>query len=448
MGSFHILTLGCPKNTADSETLHTLLTSEGISPTQNAEEADIILLNTCGFIEDAKKESIDGILDLAEAKTAGQRLVVFGCLSQRYFESLKNEIPEVDAFFGIEKHDDILGYCKSVVPAPRIEQIPPDIQDSAPGLNKNEPVLQQLEPSRSRPASCAYIKIADGCDRSCSFCVIPEIKGSFRSDLPDSILKKAEELIRQGRKELILVAQDITSYRGFNRGYGLSNLLTDICSISGDFQVRLLYLYPTAIDDRLLDTIAGQPRICKYMDIPLQHSEERILKLMKRPGSRSSYLTLLNRIRNAIPGVTLRTSFIVGFPSETDEEFEALLDFVREVEFERMGSFVYSREEGTYAYGLEGQLSRKIKDARFHEIMTLQSGISLEKNRSMVGKSVRALVDGIDGDTAVCRYEGQAPDIDGVTLINADEASILPGNFIDIKITEAYDYDLRGVVVD
>ncbi len=420
-GNFHILTLGCPKNSVDSETLLSLLTGRGFYHVGNAGDADTVLVNTCGFIQDAKKESIEEILDIISGKSNGQKVVVFGCLAQRYMEELKRELPEVDAFFGVNSHEKILDFLETETPATRNPQ-----------------------PATRNPGSYAYLKIADGCNRGCSFCAIPGIRGRFISLSPGSIVQRAEELINSGTRELILVAQDITSYGREFRGYGLCELIEEITSLPGDFWLRLLYMYPSAIDERLIATISGNEKVCKYLDIPLQHTEDRVLGLMKRNGSRSTYTALINNIRKKIPDVTLRTSFILGFPSESEEEFTALLSFIKEMEFERLGAFTYSREDGTPSYNLGDDISEEEKKRRYHELMMLQAGISLEKNRSMLNRVLRVLVDEVSDGIALCRYEGQAPEIDGMVIVKSVNNMVKAGDFINVKITEAYDYDLNG----
>ncbi|VAX27635.1 Ribosomal protein S12p Asp88 (E. coli) methylthiotransferase [hydrothermal vent metagenome] len=420
-GNFHILTLGCPKNRVDSETLLSLLTSRGFCHVNDAGEADTVLINTCGFIQAAKDESIEEILDTVSGKSNGQKVVVFGCLAQRYMEELKRELPEVDAFFGVNSHEEVLAFLETETSGTR-----------------------NLQPATRNTGSYAYLKIADGCNRGCSFCAIPGIRGRFNSLSPDSIVQRAEELINSGTRELILVAQDITSYGREFTGYGLCELIEEITSLQGDFWLRLLYMYPTAIDEKLIATISGNEKVCKYLDIPLQHTEDRVLGLMKRNGSRNTYTVLINNIRKKIPDVTLRTSFILGFPSESDEEFTALLNFIREMEFERLGAFTYSREDGTPSYNLGDTIPEKEKERRYHELMMLQAGISLEKNRAMLDRVVRVLVDEVTDNIALCRYQGQAPEIDGMVIVNPVNNIVEVGDFINVRITEAYDYDLKG----
>lgn len=422
-----IITIGCPKNLVDSDKLANLLQREGFSNTEDIEEASVVLVNTCGFIEDAKRESIEEILRLKGLKRDGKRLLVFGCLAKRYGDELMKEIPEIDAIWGVGEEDRIVEYCKKTVKTGLLE--------------KNEKPPSPLTPY-------AYIKIAEGCNRGCTFCVIPSIRGRYRSYAPEDVLKKAEEYVFSGVKELILVAQDISSYgREFN-GYDLSSLLKDITSISGNFWVRLLYLYPTSINTRLIETVAEEEKICKYLDIPLQHSEDKILKAMGRKGDKKFYSELIKRLREEIPGVTLRTTMIVGFPGETEEEFEGLKGFVEEMEFDRLGVFTYSREEGTKASGLRGHIPKKLKERRRSEIMSLQSRISLKKNLQTVGHLYTALVDETSDDFSIARLYSQAPEIDGVVIIENREGTRLGvGNFVNVRIKEAFDYDLRGEVV-
>lgn len=433
-----IITLGCPKNLADSENLLEGLYKENFLYTEDLTEASIIIINTCGFIEDAKRESVEEILKMKHLKE-GSRLVVFGCLAQRYKEELLREIPEIDAIFGVGGYQEIINYCKRVRDS-RIIGLGYENPNGTLGFSHlREPLYS---------SSYAYIKIAEGCNRGCSFCAIPSIRGKYTSLYPEDILRNVEKYLSLGVKELILVAQDITSYGKELGGYDLSSLLRDIASIGGDFWIRLLYLYPTSIDDRIIKTISEEDKICKYLDIPLQHSEERILKAMGRVGGRDAYKYLINKIRETIPGVTLRTTIMVGFPGETEEEFNGLKGFIEEMEFDRLGVFTYSKEEGTRASRLRGHLPRKIKEIRRDEIMNLQAQISLKKNLMTLGHTYRALVDEIDGDLIIARLSSQAPEIDGVVIIeDKGELMIREGDFIDVKITEAFDYDLKGEII-
>jgi ribosomal protein S12 methylthiotransferase len=399
--------------------------------------ADVILVNTCGFIRAAKEESISEILKFAALKAEGWRgrLLVFGCLAERYRDELLKEIPEIDALFGVGEDEKIISYCLG------LKKSKPEAE--GPAQETWHGLLPGVGPSY------AYLKIADGCDRRCTFCVIPALRGRFRSIAHESILAEAGGFVRSGVKELILVAQDICNYSDQGGSYGLVNLLKDLTAIEGDFRIRLLYLYPTEITDELLDVVAGEEKICKYLDIPLQHSEDRILRLMGRRGSRKEYAKLIRRIRRRIPGVTLRTTFIVGFPSETEEEFMGLLDYIEETRFDRLGAFSYSKEEGSPAAALKGQIPEKIKKRRLDDIMKRQALISLGKNEELVGRKFRALVDEIDGRVMICRLESQAPEIDGVVIIEnmeagGDRPEAKTGDFVDVEIIGAFDYDLKG----
>jgi ribosomal protein S12 methylthiotransferase len=300
-------------------------------------------------------------------------------------------------------------------------------------------------PSLISHDSFAYIKIAEGCDRTCSFCVIPSIRGKYQSRNPDEIVREAEERVRSGTKELILVAQDITSYGKEIGTYSLSRLLRNIASLSGNFWIRLLYLYPAAVSDELIETIGTEDKVCNYIDMPLQHSEERILRLMGRGGSRKKFEELVLRIRRALPDVVLRTTLIVGFPQETDKEFDDMAKFVQNVQFEHLGVFMYSPEEGTDAYTLKGQVSEKMKQKRYNEIMSIQSAISLKKNKRFIGRTFKALVDDVENNIAIARLYSQAPDIDGVVFVQNE--TVDKGAFVTVRIDEAYDYDLRGTLV-
>lgn len=424
MGKVHLLSLGCPKNLVDSEDLLEKLHERGLSYSSDPHDADIVMVNTCGFIGDAKRESIEEILRLAQVKEKeGKKLVVFGCLAKRYGKELAREIPEIDAIWGVDETDEIVEYCSSNI----------KISGSTAGGEK------------FTDTAYAYLKIAEGCDRSCSYCAIPEIRGACRSRKPEHVLAEAEALIGAGRRELILIAQDITSYGKDLGGYDLSRLVGEIASLGGEFQVRLLYLYPSAIDERLLETIASEDKVCKYIDVPLQHSEGKILRLMGRGGNRRYYEKLITRVRDVIPDVAVRTSLIVGFPQETEEDFEGMLKFMGKMKFDRLGAFKYSREEGTAAYALKGQVPMRLKEKRYRRLMELQSAISAEANEKLVGRTFRAVVDEAGQDVAIARIYSQAPEIDGVVFI--DDPKLVKGMFVNVEIKEAYDYDLKGVVV-
>jgi ribosomal protein S12 methylthiotransferase len=425
MKNFTVITLGCPKNTVDSRHLINELTAEGFFYVEEFKKADFVLINTCCFINDAKEESIDEILTAAKFKT-DRKLIVFGCLSKRYGDELKKEIPEIDAVFGVNQSEKIINY----------------IRQFREGSNN---IIQDFKYT-AEPPSYRYVKIAEGCSRRCSFCVIPEVRGSFRSIKPEKILKEAEDFVNSGIKELILVAQDITQYGKEWKGYNLTSLIKDLCSISGDFWIRLLYLYPADINQDLIKTVAEQEKVVKYLDIPMQHSEERILRLMGRRGTRKEYIKKIKQIREAIPGVTLRSTLIVGFPTETEDEFQRLVDFIEEMQFDRLGVFKYSREEGTKAYNLKGQIPENVKNRRLDEIMSRQAVISLEKNRALTGKKYSALIDYVDADMAIARLYCHAPEIDGVVILE-NTSDLKAGEKVKVLITEAYEYDLKGVIV-
>lgn len=422
MGKISLLSLGCPKNLVDSGKLLDKLKERGIYYSSKPEESDIMLINTCGFIESAKKESIDEILKLSALKGKNKKLVVFGCLAKRYGEELKREIPEIDALWGVGDEEEIIAYCSEIITKPSFAGPSEKLTDTP----------------------YAYLKIAEGCNKKCSYCVIPRIRGGFQSVSPDRILGEAEALVKAGKKELILIAQDITEYGSELKDYDLSRLIKDIASLKGDFWIRLLYLYPTTISDRLIRTIASEKKVCNYIDMPLQHSERKILRLMGRGGSRTYFEKLIAKIRHAIPEVSIRTTFIVGFPQETEDDFNAMVRFARKTKFDRLGAFTYSKEEGSTAFTLKGQVSKKIKSERFNKIMSMQSAISLEKNKRLVGRTLKALVDDTDDNIAVARVYSQAPEIDGVVLIH--DKNVKQGDFVNVKIEEAYDYDLKGTI--
>ena len=442
MSSVYLTTLGCPKNMVDSRHLLEAFISEGFVAVEDPVKSDIILVNTCGFIRDAKEESIEEILKLVRYKRRGSKksrqLLVFGCLAQRYRDDLLTEISEIDGIWGVGQEKEIIEYCKRL-----------EARKNA-GATHAAP-LRTVGATHAVPLqSFAYIKIADGCDKKCTFCVIPSIRGKFRSTSHESILEEAREHLRGGVKELILVAQDILKYGKEWKDYGLLQLLRDLAAIEGDFWIRLLYLYPTEMTDELLDFIAGEEKICKYLDIPLQHSEDRVLRLMGRRGTRKEYTKLIRTIRRKIPGVTLRTTFIVGFPSETEEDFRGLVDFIEEMRFDRLGVFTFSKEEGTPSAKLREQVPERVKKRRLNEIMTRQAAISLEKNKDLVGKRLRVIVDEIDGDVVIARLCSHAPEIDGVVIIEKSAVGArhaMPpqvGEFVDVEIVDAYDYDLKG----
>lgn len=416
---FYIETLGCPKNQVDSEVLRDKLSRGGLKEASCPEEADYIIVNTCTFIREAKEETIDVVLNLAQNKRPGQRLVMLGCMVQRYGDVLKKELPEVDHFVRFE---EIEAFLETL------------------GCRTNGRVYDYLPETYPY----AYLKIAEGCQRQCTFCVIPSVRGPLRSFSPDDILKRAEYLVKSGYREIILIAQDITSYgNDLGRGYGLKELLKDMASIDGQFWIRLLYLYPGNLDIALFELISENRKICSYLDIPLQHTEERILRLMGRPGNREGFLKMIKQARDIIEDLYLRTSFIVGFPTETEQEFQALVSFVREVCFDNLGAFQYSHEEGTKAYALSPRVPERVIRNRYELLMQTQAEISKEKLKGYRGKRLKVLVDSSEEGIATGRHQGQAPEIDGMVLINGSEG-LRPGDFIDVLIEDSTTYDLMG----
>jgi ribosomal protein S12 methylthiotransferase len=421
----YLLSLGCPKNQVDSERLLKRLAEKNIFYSSDPASADLIMVNTCGFIEAAKKESVNEILKIAEikAKDSSKKLIVYGCLAKRYADELKREIPEIDSIWGVGEDDGIVEYCSRIAAQKKTK-------DKADAFS-------------DKPY--AYLKIGEGCDRTCAYCVIPKIRGNYRSSDPEHILTEASALIKSGIKELNVIAQDITSYGSDMKGYDLSRLIRELAAIKGDFWIRLLYLYPTSINDGLIETIGSLDKVCKYIDMPLQHSEKKILSLMNRGGSRSYFERLIRRIREIVPEVAIRTTFIAGFPQETETDFDNMLGFVRKMKFERLGVFTYSREEDTAAYNLKGHLPKSVKQSRYNRLMEAQAPISLSKNQKLIGRSYRAIVDETDNEIAICRIYSQAPEIDGVVMVKDD--GITAGEFINVRISKAYDYDLEGIII-
>ncbi len=424
MSRVNLISFGCPKNQVDSEKLLGLLKSEGIEYTDAPDKADAILINTCGFIDDAKRESINGILEASSIK-GGRRLIVFGCLAQRYGDKLLKEVPEIDNIFGVGDEDRIVSLLKG---------------DKKSRIRRSKRVLLN-------PLHYAYLKIAEGCNRGCTYCVIPSIRGPYKSRMLDEIVKEAQAIVKGGVNEVILVAQDTTSYgTDLKIKNALPSLLERISDIDGIKWIRLLYTYPTSITDELIAVIASRKNICKYMDIPIQHSEESILRQMGRRGGRQEYMRLIQRLRKAIPDIILRTSIMVGFPTEGEKEFQGLTDFIRDAEFDRLGVFTYSKEDGTPAKNMSGHVSQAIKEKRRNMIMEMQANISLKRNRSFIGKTMEVLIDEADGDYSMARTMGQAPEIDGVTFLkNADGLSV--GDIVKVRITEAQEYDLIAEAV-
>jgi ribosomal protein S12 methylthiotransferase len=436
-----MVSLGCPKNLVDGEVMLGMLQGRGHELVTDAAEADVIVVNTCAFIDRAKKESIDAILEMARLKEQGKarRLVVTGCLSQRYDAELRREIPEIDASLGTGQVADIVkaveGATTSLADAP--EALPTWVYDhTSPRRLSTAPYM-------------AYVKISEGCDYTCSFCIIPTLRGKHRSRGLEDVVAEVRSLAERGVREIVLVAQDSTRY-GLDLGVrdGLAYLLRRLGKIDGIRWIRIMYAYPATLSDPILDAIASEDRVVKYVDIPLQHASESVLKRMKRPTGRGNLLGMLERIRERVPGVAIRSSFIVGFPGETPEDFAELLGFVEKARFDNVGVFTFSDEEGTSSFDLEGRVPARTKESRRRRLMALQKKISTRKNRARVGERVEVLVEGEHADSELLlrgRLSTQAPEIDGQVIINDGTAAV--GEFVTCEITEAHPYDLVARVV-
>jgi len=435
------VSLGCPKNLVDSEVMMGLLRREGLVITPDAAEAEVIVVNTCGFIDTARQESIDTILEMAELKRSGacRRLVVAGCLVQRQPEEMRRALPEVDAFLGL----DDLG---KVAAAVRGERGDAEIPAGGPATYLYD---HQTPRILAGPSHSVYLKIAEGCDNPCAFCAIPKFRGAFRSRRMGSILAEAQALVAGGAVELNLIAQDSTNY-GLDLGLedGVARLLEGLAEVDGARWIRLFYLYPNRITDRLIEVMAGHDNICEYVDIPLQHASRTVLQRMVRGGSADHHRRILRRFREAMPAITLRTTMIVGFPGETEAEFAELIDFVEEARFDRLGAFTYSHEESTRAAALADDVPPEVKEERRERLMAVQEEISISRNRDLVGRILTVLCDGISSESEHLlegRTEGQAPEVDGVVYLVEGEAH--PGDLVPVEITEAHPYDLVGRVV-
>ncbi|HVN63655.1 MAG TPA: 30S ribosomal protein S12 methylthiotransferase RimO [Candidatus Binataceae bacterium] len=441
MEKVHLVSLGCPKNVADSELIMGALAGAGFELTLDPAEAGVILVNTCAFIEAAKRESIDAILAAAESKNRnpGQRVVVAGCLAQRYGEELSRSMPEVDIFVGTGNFLDLPDLLRRTE---RPETRPVPYAGAAH-------LLPQAGMARVRTGDffTSYLKISEGCDHKCAFCIIPKIRGRHESRPPADIAAEARRLAADGVRELNLIAQDLTAYgRDLDPRASLAGLLRELAAIDDLRWIRLLYCYPNFVTDELLETIAELPKVLNYIDIPLQHADDSILRAMRREGSGAALEKLLGRIRARVPGAVIRTSFIVGFPGETEAEFNRLLEFVREQEFDRVGVFTYSQEENTAAFALPGQVPERVKRARRAELMAVQAEISLRKNQQLVGREMEVLVEGLaPGRVRRLRGRtfGQAPEIDGAVFLSGEAE---PGEFVRARIDKALSHDLHGTV--
>jgi ribosomal protein S12 methylthiotransferase len=443
MEKVHLLTLGCPKNLADSELMLGALTGAGFQVTLDPAQAQVLIVNTCAFIEAAKRESLDAILEAAEVKGRGQgkRLVVAGCLSQRYGAELAEMLPEVDVFVGTGNFLDLPELLRRTE-APESRPVPyAGAAHLLPG--------SETPRVASGDFFTSYLKISEGCNHRCSFCIIPKIRGRHESRPLADLVAEARMLAGRGVREINLIAQDLTAYgRDLDPPASLAALLRKLSAVEELRWIRLLYCYPNFITAELLDAIAELPTVVKYIDMPLQHADDAMLRAMRRERSGDALRRLLDRIRERIAGVTLRTSFIVGFPGESDAAFGALVDFVREIEFDRVGVFTYSREDNTAAADLSGQVPERVKRARRAELMRTQADISLRKNRGLVGREVEVLVEGPMPGTATRsrgRTPAQAPEIDGAVFLQGDAE---PGEFVRARVDRALSYDLHARVID
>ncbi len=435
-----MISLGCNKNQIDAEIMLAKLAEQGFEITDEVDGADAVIVNTCGFIEDAKKEAIENILDMAELKKEGVigKIIVTGCLAERYREEILSELPEVDAVVGLGSNKDIAEICGRVLAG-------------VPVVSFGEKTCLPLDSERmlTTPNYYAYLKIAEGCSNHCTYCAIPKIRGEFRSRQPESILKEAMELAKQGVKELVVIAQDTSRYGEDLYGKSaLPALLTSLSKIEGIEWIRVLYCYPERISGELISVVKNNDKIVKYFDIPLQHADAQVLKRMNRKGDYDSLLSLIRKIRSEIPEVVLRTTLITGFPGETEENFETLSRFVNEAKFDRLGCFAYSAEEGTPAALLDGQLDSEIKQSRLEAVMEQQYRIAQQKNEEQVGKILKTVVEGYDAytDTYYGRTWRDAPEIDGQINFTCGY-ELNEGDFVDVEVMGINEYDLIGEVV-
>lgn len=438
-----MLSLGCAKNLVDSEVMLGELVREGYSLTPQAEDADVVIVNTCGFIDKAKEESIEAILEMAELKKQGKvsKIIVSGCLSQRYHDEMKTEMPEVDLFLGVNH-------------VGRIQQFINDLR----GEEKEAPASEDWRPEYlynadsarilTTPKYSAYVKISEGCDHVCSFCIIPQLRGKHRSRPIADIKREVEHLAAQGVREVNLVAQDSTYYgRDLGLKDGLAQLLEALTEVRDIAWIRVHYMYPYQVTDYLLEIMNGHPKVCSYMDIPLQHADKNVLAAMKRGSARPQLSKFLDRIRTAVPDVFIRSSFIVGFPNEDQAAFDELCGFVRDQQFDYLGVFTYSVEEGTSAHPLEDPISEEIKEERKAQLLDLQRGISRAKLARHVGRTFDVLIEGVHPETELLlkgRHQGQAPEVDGEIMVT--EGFYQPGDIVPITIEETFDYDMAGRV--
>lgn len=432
------ISLGCDKNLVDTEVMLGMLASRGYEMTNDEQEADIIVINTCCFIHDAKEESIQNILEMAEYKKNGsaKALIVTGCMAERYRQEILDEIPEVDEVLGTTAYDRILDAVDAAL-AGQHEVMTADL-DALP--------LPETKRLVTTGGYFAYLKIAEGCDKHCTYCIIPKIRGNFRSVPMERLLKEAQDLAEQGVKELILVAQETTLYgKDLYGEKSLPKLLRELCKISGIRWIRILYCYPEEITDELIQVMKEEPKICHYLDLPIQHANDTILKRMGRRTSKQELIDIVQKLRKEIPDICLRTTLITGFPGETQEQHEEVMEFIDTLEFDRLGAFTYSPEEDTPAATFEDQIDEEVKEDRQADIMELQQEIAFDKAEDMIGREVLVMIEGkvADENAYVGRTYRDAPNVDGLIFINTD-VELISGDFAKVKVTGALDYDLIG----
>ena len=432
------ISLGCDKNLVDTEVMLGMLASRGYEMTNDEQDADIIVINTCCFIHDAKEESIQNILEMAEYKKNGsaKALIVTGCMAERYRQEILDEIPEVDEVLGTTAYDRILDAVDAAL-AGQHEVMTADL-DALP--------LPETKRLVTTGGHFAYLKIAEGCDKHCTYCIIPKIRGNFRSVPMERLLKEAQDLAEQGVKELILVAQETTLYgKDLYGEKSLPKLLRELCKISGIRWIRILYCYPEEITDELIQVMKEEPKICHYLDLPIQHANDTILKRMGRRTSKQELIDIVQKLRKEIPDICLRTTLITGFPGETQEQHEEVMEFIDTLEFDRLGAFTYSPEEDTPAATFEDQIDEAVKEDRQADIMELQQEIAFDKAEDMIGREVLVMIEGkvADENAYVGRTYRDAPNVDGLIFINTD-VELISGDFAKVKVTGALDYDLIG----
>ena len=418
----NIITLGCSKNTVDSERLMSQIKLNNFSLSESSEGADSVIINTCGFIDAAKEESVNTILEAIQLKKQGKikKVFVAGCLSERYMSDLKKEIPEVDKFFGTEAYEEI------------VTELGGDLKNNLLG-----------ERELTTPKHFAYLKISEGCDNPCSFCAIPLMRGTHKTKSIDELLYEASALAKKGVKEIIIIGQDTTDYgKDIYGKRSIAELLNKLSEIEGIEWIRLLYAYPSHFPKDLMETIRDNPKVCKYIDIPLQHITDDVLKSMRRGITKRRTKELLKELKDTIPGITIRTTFIIGYPAETDNDFDELCEFVKDIEFDRFGVFKFSVEENTSSYILGDPVSDEIKEERVSTIMEIQKEISLKKNEELIGKTMKVIIDSEDSEFYIARSERDAPEVDGEVLINKSEKKLNIGTFYNVEIYDCNEYDL------